>query len=101
MKSSQSKNFIVHPKERINEIQSASYRKERGIRLWQARKQVGMSATKFSSLIGISPSTYLSMEKGEVDFKCRPLELAAEISGVNRGWLFFGDGTMHSNSDHQ
>ncbi len=53
---------------------------------------------EFSSRIGISNGTYKLMEKGEVDFKCRPLELAAEISGVNREWLFFGVGTMHGNS---
>lgn len=98
MKRIQSKNFMVRPKERINEIQSASYRKERGVRLWQARQQVGMSMNEFSSRIGISNGTYKLMEKGEVDFKCRPLELAAEISGVNREWLFFGVGTMHGNS---
>ncbi|QFT40037.1 MULTISPECIES: helix-turn-helix domain-containing protein [unclassified Vibrio] len=73
------------------EIQSAEYRKARGIRIKQARKLTGSAIEVFAALIGVSPQTLTKLEKGEAEPKVKTLELVALYSGESEGWLFFGD----------
>lgn len=72
-------------------IKSSECRKNRGVRVYQARRLTGLSIEQFAVKISLAKATLQKLEHGEIDVKVKTLELVALHTGTSIHWLMWGD----------
>jgi len=63
-------------------------------RFWYARRCRGLTQDEAARLFGVKTGTISRWERGETPLTLPCLERAAELFGVDRVWLVFGQGDV-------